>query len=244
MFLSAAEDILGCKLVTFYSSVTCLYFTVLLSALYYTNYLYSVGKFSFYPVIGVIIIAECTKYSLGTFHVLKKQRLPGGKFEERYMNTPSKKSNIKYKIKEIVKCFVLMLFMTGVYFIIAILFGAQLFSNHEETFMLSAVLTALTIFPPCLNLGSSSVINLLFGMKSPGDAVWDSLLCILQCTLFGAWLGAFVIPLDWDRQWQAWPIPCATGAMVGYVVGNLAMLLSMLPKFVKKYYTKSGRKQR
>uniref|UniRef100_A0A0N4UQM6 Nitrogen permease regulator 2 n=1 Tax=Dracunculus medinensis TaxID=318479 RepID=A0A0N4UQM6_DRAME len=26
--------------------------------------------------------------------------------------------------------------------------------------------------------------------------------------LLGAWFGAFFIPLDWDRWWQRWPLPC------------------------------------
>ncbi|KAH3899199.1 related to Glycosylphosphatidylinositol anchor biosynthesis protein 11 [Saccharomycodes ludwigii] len=40
---------------------------------------------------------------------------------------------------------------------------------------------------------------------------------------FGCWLSCFVIPLDWDREWQNWPIPLVIGgylgAFVGYAVG-------------------------
>ena len=35
----------------------------------------------------------------------------------------------------------------------------------------------------------------------------------------GAWLGAVPIPLDWDRRWQAWPLTCVYGALVGYGLG-------------------------
>jgi hypothetical protein len=38
----------------------------------------------------------------------------------------------------------------------------------------------------------------------------------------GAWCGAMVIPLDWDRPWQKWPIPCVAGAVVGFGVGGVA----------------------
>ena len=31
----------------------------------------------------------------------------------------------------------------------------------------------------------------------------------------GAWCGAMVIPLDWDRPWQKWPVPCVAGAVAG-----------------------------
>ncbi|EDV22220.1 uncharacterized protein TRIADDRAFT_59237 [Trichoplax adhaerens] len=37
--------------------------------------------------------------------------------------------------------------------------------------------------------------------------------------ILGAWLGAFTIPLDWDRPWQVWPIPCSIGTMMGYGAG-------------------------
>lgn len=34
-------------------------------------------------------------------------------------------------------------------------------------------------------------------------SVWDTCLQItVACTLVGAWVGAFPIPLDWDRPWQ------------------------------------------
>jgi len=37
--------------------------------------------------------------------------------------------------------------------------------------------------------------------------------------MLGAWLGAFPIPLDWDRPWQAWPITVTYGAMGGHLFG-------------------------
>lgn len=38
--------------------------------------------------------------------------------------------------------------------------------------------------------------------------------------IVGAWLGAVPIPLDWDREWQKWPVTVVTGAYGGYVVGK------------------------
>jgi phosphatidylinositol glycan class F len=40
--------------------------------------------------------------------------------------------------------------------------------------------------------------------------------------LVGAWLGAVVIPLDWERPWQQWPISCVLGAVVGQAIGSVA----------------------
>ena len=38
----------------------------------------------------------------------------------------------------------------------------------------------------------------------------------------GAWCGAMVIPLDWDRPWQKWPVPCVAGAVAGFGLGVFA----------------------
>ena len=53
---------------------------------------------------------------------------------------------------------------------------------------------------------------------SPIDEVFGA---SLGCFL-GAWLGAVPIPLDWDREWQKWPVTIVTGAYMGYTVGKLA----------------------
>jgi phosphatidylinositol glycan class F len=92
-------------------------------------------------------------------------------------------------------------------------------------------------------VGASSVINLLFGQKPSNDILGTLILRNIQLTLFGAWLGAFVIPLDWDRAWQEWPIPCASGAMLGCTAANLLMVINVVPKLTKRSNPKSGRKQ-
>lgn len=53
---------------------------------------------------------------------------------------------------------------------------------------------------------------------SPIDEVFGA---SVGCFL-GAWLGAVPIPLDWDREWQKWPVTIVTGAYAGYMVGKLA----------------------
>uniref|UniRef100_A0AAZ3QME0 Phosphatidylinositol-glycan biosynthesis class F protein n=1 Tax=Oncorhynchus tshawytscha TaxID=74940 RepID=A0AAZ3QME0_ONCTS len=51
-------------------------------------------------------------------------------------------------------------------------------------------------------------------------SVWDtSLQMVVGCSVVGAWLGAFPIPLDWDRPWQVWPVSCSLGGVIGYLTG-------------------------
>lgn len=40
-------------------------------------------------------------------------------------------------------------------------------------------------------------------------------------TCVGAWLGAVPIPLDWDREWQKWPVTILCGIYGGYLAGKL-----------------------
>jgi phosphatidylinositol glycan class F len=37
----------------------------------------------------------------------------------------------------------------------------------------------------------------------------------------GAWLGAVPIPLDWDREWQKWPVTIVAGMYIGWAAGKV-----------------------
>ncbi|KAF3321094.1 phosphatidylinositol-glycan biosynthesis class F protein [Carex littledalei] len=39
--------------------------------------------------------------------------------------------------------------------------------------------------------------------------------------ILGAWLGAWPMPLDWERPWQEWPICVTYGAIAGHLIGML-----------------------
>lgn len=38
--------------------------------------------------------------------------------------------------------------------------------------------------------------------------------------MVGGWLGAIPIALDWDRDWQAWPVTVLVGCYGGWVAGK------------------------
>jgi len=60
----------------------------------------------------------------------------------------------------------------------------------------------------------------IFAGFKPKSLFENSLLLQMQFCCLGCWCGAFPIPLDWDRPWQAWPISCVYGALLGYAVGS------------------------
>ncbi|XP_064623948.1 phosphatidylinositol-glycan biosynthesis class F protein-like [Lineus longissimus] len=126
------------------------------------------------------------------------------------------------KLKHIVRAAVLLFISTLIFHCIAILFGAPLIVGVSETYHFSLMLTATTVFPACLTLGTNAEEWLkVFIHKKPGNILEKQLLITFWCSIIGAWLGAFPIPLDWDRPWQEWPISCVLGTLFGYVTGLL-----------------------
>lgn len=99
-----------------------------------------------------------------------------------------------------------------------ILFGAPLLTHVSHTFLCAAHLSLLTSFPLFYVHGVEPAIWLsLASFKAPLDECYGGLLGGFLC----AWLGAVPIPLDWDREWQKWPVTILSGIYAGYVVGRV-----------------------
>jgi GPI ethanolamine phosphate transferase 2/3 subunit F len=102
---------------------------------------------------------------------------------------------------------------------IQILFGAPITTHIPHTLLSSAHVALLAVFPLIYVHGSDGAKwREIASLYSPIDEVFGA---SVGCFL-GAWLGAVPIPLDWDREWQKWPITIVTGAYAGYMVGKLA----------------------
>ncbi|ORY31309.1 GPI biosynthesis protein family Pig-F-domain-containing protein [Naematelia encephala] len=41
-------------------------------------------------------------------------------------------------------------------------------------------------------------------------------------TACGAWIGASLLLLDWDRPWQSFPLPPTVGSLLGFLIGGFA----------------------
>ncbi|KXT10428.1 hypothetical protein AC579_7885 [Pseudocercospora musae] len=103
-------------------------------------------------------------------------------------------------------------------YIIVILFGAPLVSHLPHTALLALHLALLTT--PQLfyvhGLDASTWLRLV-SLQQPMDQIYG--LSLGACV--GAWLGAIPIPLDWDREWQKWPVTIICGMYIGAVVGKI-----------------------
>lgn len=103
--------------------------------------------------------------------------------------------------------------------LMVVLFGAPLYELFYRSFFWSA-LQAAYVFLPCagahgLNWQAWRRIYVSCEWRSNVEKLcgWTGAGCSV-----GAWLGACLIPLDWDEDWQRWPLPLLYGSMVGFVL--------------------------
>ena len=111
----------------------------------------------------------------------------------------------------------LALILTPALHLLLVLFGAPFLTHVPHTFLCCAHIAVLAIYPVFYVRGSDPVpLQAVVGVSAPFDQTFGGFIG----TVVGAWLGAVPIPLDWDREWQKWPVTIVVGAYIGYIVGS------------------------
>ena len=124
-------------------------------------------------------------------------------------------------------CWLLLLYVT-------VCFGAPVTSQWRETATFCLLLLLLTVYP-CLLVQGPSLDSLIRVYTVQSDHSKDSttletLHYNALYSVLGAWLGAVPLPLDWDRDWQAWPLSCCLGAALAHLLANLRATLRVWPR--------------
>lgn len=102
---------------------------------------------------------------------------------------------------------------------IQILLGAPFTSHLLHTILSSTHLSLLSLFPLIYVHGiDSEKWQKIISVYCPLDEVFGATIG----AFIGGWLGAIPIPLDWDREWQKWPITIVTGMYLGHTLGKFA----------------------
>ncbi|KAK3325606.1 GPI biosynthesis protein family Pig-F-domain-containing protein [Apodospora peruviana] len=113
---------------------------------------------------------------------------------------------------------VLTTFVTPFLYIVMILFGAPFLTHGAHTFLCAAHLAVLVFFPLFYAHGVDSAAWAAVGsFRAPFDETFGGLVG----GVVGGWLGAVPIPLDWDREWQKWPVTVLCGIYGGYFLGRI-----------------------
>jgi len=102
---------------------------------------------------------------------------------------------------------------------LVILHGAPITTHLPQTLLTGMHLSILATAPLFYAHGiSSAKWRDIVSLSLPVDEVSGAAIG----TLLGAWIGAVPIPLDWDREWQKWPVTIVAGAYMGWAIGKLA----------------------
>ncbi|XP_062858978.1 phosphatidylinositol-glycan biosynthesis class F protein [Trichomycterus rosablanca] len=139
------------------------------------------------------------------------------------VSPPTKKHTLSYKLSKLIRSCVYFLLSCFFFHTVVVLYGAPLLESALKTFSLAVLLSTLTTLRCLCILGPNVQAWIRVFSRDGAMSVWDTSLQITTlCSIVGAWLGAFPIPLDWDRPWQVWPISCSLGATGGFLTGLLA----------------------
>lgn len=203
--------------------------SVAVTFLCHSEYLYEIGKFHSWPLAAYLLCGVLINW------FIHSKRLKPLKIKREILT-----------VRRLFKYATVLFVSVIIFYVIAVLFGAPFFSSQEETLTFSILLTILVVLPLLLNLGLDSSISILLSANLfEKDALNTIFSTSVRFVLFGAWLGAVVIPLDWDRPWQVWPIPCSLGALIGsatsqvFILGlNLTKLSQTFNQVVAKKYRK------
>lgn len=180
-------------------SVAVVYGALMVYTVLRNNHIFNVGSIYFLPVLGIHAAFEYFK----SFFFLKR--------------TNASLKNINRYALQFLSTHALAIMIC---YVLAVFFGADFFDDIESTFVFSCIITTLVVVPLFFETGTNCLL-LLFSQQETKKFTEKITLNVSYCVIAGAWMGAFVIPLDWDRPWQIWPTPCVIGALFGYIVGEL-----------------------
>ncbi|GMM32318.1 mannose-ethanolamine phosphotransferase [Martiniozyma asiatica (nom. inval.)] len=106
-----------------------------------------------------------------------------------------------------------------------VLLGAPVGPLNALTFYLACHVSVIAFFPllNCYKLNGKRAKNNWWKILTFQVDSWkfNQLYCSSLGALLGCWLGVSPIPLDWDRDWQEWPITLIFGAYTGGFLGGL-----------------------
>ncbi|XP_064914253.1 phosphatidylinositol-glycan biosynthesis class F protein isoform X1 [Columba livia] len=118
-------------------------------------------------------------------------------------NLSPKRIPFAHKISRFLKCCVYFFMSCILFHAIIVLYGAPLIESVTETFLFAVLLSTFTTLQCLCMLGPNIQAWIRVFSKNGATSIWESNLQITTiCSIFGAWFGAFPIPLDWDRPWQ------------------------------------------
>ncbi|KAI5467174.1 GPI biosynthesis protein family Pig-F-domain-containing protein [Mariannaea sp. PMI_226] len=145
----------------------------------------------------------------------KKARLGGDK--KKGDGSPNALTRLTIRPQAAVLSLLLTTIVIPILHLLFVLFGAPFLTHSSHTILCCAHFAILAVFPIFYVRGiDTEALQAVLGASAPLDSTFGGLIG----AVVGAWLGAVPIPLDWDRDWQKWPVTIVVGTYLGYLVGT------------------------
>jgi len=111
--------------------------------------------------------------------------------------------------------------------LVALAFGAPTsFESAARTWHWACLMSSLTVLPAAIVLGASwTDWQRVFAFTKPHGGVELAICIPAHGAALGAWVGAWPMPLDWERPWQEWPVCCTYGVGGGYLLGLVVTVI-------------------
>ncbi|CAL8099881.1 unnamed protein product [Orchesella dallaii] len=113
---------------------------------------------------------------------------------------------------------------------LVVLLGAPIITDLKVTSQFSIILTTWLLSPMYLAVQPSRLLQevMFISLWNSENEILYRIKWRFAVTIIGTWLGAIVIPLDWDRPWQKWPIPCLTSLTFTFLTSNLVLTIHLI----------------
>lgn len=193
------------------------------------------GSFWDSLIIPIVFTGEMLKVILSCYY---------GRHDDPLLTQKQKQKKAAYFTpKDLAGGLLLQFLCTLLYAFVCIILGAPVLQNYEQTFVLSLLLTLLSVSPTVFLLGGSGALQVCFCEKpdfltKSEETALDLFKYNALGGILGAWAGSVVSPLDWDRDWQAYPIPNVIGALLGSALANIYACSCVLYATGKVYINK------
>lgn len=229
---------MGENQVKIYSILLSLVTSVLcVISLNYKSSLYRVGTLFQSPIYLLCLAGELGRHRL---YVRFLNPNAAEMVITRESLTSSARKKQASKVKETVKSAALIAASVFIFAFLIIAQGAPVLDHYPETCALAVLLTILAVFPIVQFLGMHNALQVFrsgsdLGFINKLDAAYLDVCKVTAIgVVFGAWAGSVAYPLDWDRNWQAYPIPNVVGAIGGLAVANCYQLLQITGGAIKE----------
>lgn len=140
----------------------------------------------------------------------------------------SKFTNLNLSLQLIFAATYLSFLSSFVIYAIAVLLGSPILVFQLQTYLLSLHLAFLVTFPLIViyKFNSGHWISLIVDISDYMFLISNPIYVVALLSAVGAWSGVLTIPLDWDRDWQMYPISLVLGAYFGGFVGGIIAFFS------------------